>query len=298
MYLRMHVLIKYFSRRNHRHESTPRTRILWGSVRISIPTLIIDYIYQWTSTCAWTCSLYMSSVMLMETLLSPCIRIRTCPQREQNNFMTEFSSQVSLSSKMIWLTFFIVTCRSKRVLAKNVSPIAWSYSPTAHLHLAHNVFMGSGTRAPVPTYMWTGLIYRSFVSMDIADFAKTQGIQSDRYWETEDQSGPPYHSSKPTLLYIAPRWRQEDGWIHSQTQESSDGFKETGVRERAEWCVPGARMWPSDSWNWPVDQGFGNAAVSSEECDEFGMFDSYLREAENLDITSCNLGILQCEYFW
>ena len=277
MYLRMHVLIKYFSRRNHRHESTPRTRILWGSVRISIPTLIIDYIYQWTSTCAWTCSLYMSSVMLMETLLSPCIRIRTCPQREQNNFMTEFSSQVSLSSKMIWLTFFIVTCRSKRVLAKNVSPIAWSYSPTTHLHLAHNVFMGSGTRAPVPTYMWTGLIYRSFVSMDIADFAKTQGIQSDRYWETEDQSGPPYHSSKPTLLYIAPRWRQENGWIHSQTQKSSDGFRETGVRERAEWRVPGARMWPFDSWNWPLDQGFRNAAVSSEECDEFGMFDSYLR---------------------
>ena len=169
MYLRMHVLIKYFSRRNHRHESIPRTRILWGSVRISIPTLIVDCIYQWAATCAWTCSLYMSSVILTETLLSPCIRIRTCPQREQNNFMTEFSSQVSLSSKMIWLTFFIVTCRSKRVLAKNVSPIAWSYSPTTHLHLAHNVFMGSSTRAPVPPYLWTGLIYRLFVAMDIAD---------------------------------------------------------------------------------------------------------------------------------
>ena len=101
--LRLHVLIKYFSRRNHRHERTPKTQMVWGSVRISIPTLIIDYIYQWTATCAWTCSLYMSSVMLMETLLSPCIQIRTCPQREQKNFMTGFGSQVSLSSKMIWL---------------------------------------------------------------------------------------------------------------------------------------------------------------------------------------------------
>ena len=100
----------------------------------------------------------------------------------------------------------------------------------------------------------------------------TLRTQIDRYWDTEDQSGPPYYSSESTPPYIAPRWRQEDGWIHSQTQESSDGFRKTDVRERAEWHVPGTRTWPFDSRDWSVDQGFRNAVVSFDKCDRSSMF--------------------------
>jgi len=106
------------------------------------PSLII-YICQWTATCAWTYSQYTSSVISMGTLLFPCIRIRTYPQRAQKNFMTGFVLQVSLSSNDLAKRFLhrhmqVKACIGKKCFTNRMIPPSYS-SPSSGTRCMHGI---------------------------------------------------------------------------------------------------------------------------------------------------------------
>ena len=161
------------------------------------------------------------------------------------------------------LTFFIVTCRTKRVLAKNVSPIAWSYSPLSGTQCIHGI--GHWSTCSTMSVNWSDI---SFICFDGHHWWHCGHKLIDTGIRRINQDLHIIRASQLHYTSLLDDARKTVEFIRKHKNPAMDSGKLTSEKELNDMFLERER----DHLILDLDQGFRNAVVSFDKCDRSSMF--------------------------